>query len=71
MGVYYNGQLIGSIDISAVSGLTLYDGGGMTLGELYGWCHDGSRAIVRAYNRRLTQAEILQNFNAQRARFGI
>jgi len=62
MGVYYNGELIGNVDISAVSGLSLYDGGGMTLGELYGWCHDGARAEVKAYNKILSQSEVLQNY---------
>ena len=31
---------------------------------------DGKIAIVMAYNRKLTDAEIAQNFNAQRYRFG-
>ena len=32
---------------------------------------DGSIAAVKAYNRILTAAEISQNFNALRGRFGI
>jgi hypothetical protein len=32
---------------------------------------DGSISIVKAYNRSLTSAEIRQNFNATRGRFGI
>lgn len=32
---------------------------------------NGSLASVRCYNRQLTDAEILQNFNAQKDRFGI
>jgi hypothetical protein len=27
--------------------------------------------IVRIYNRRLSQSEMLQNFNAQKSRFGL
>ena len=32
---------------------------------------DGNIALVRAYNRVLTAAEVLQNFNAQKSRFGL
>tara|TARA_B110000971_G_scaffold178011_1_gene183848 strand:+ start:231 stop:914 length:684 start_codon:yes stop_codon:yes gene_type:complete len=32
---------------------------------------DGNIALVRAYNRVLTAAEALQNFNAQKSRFGL
>ena len=32
---------------------------------------NGSSAICRIYNRALSQAEILQNYNAQKARFGL
>ena len=32
---------------------------------------DGNIALVRAYNRVLTAAEALQNFNAQKTRFGL
>lgn len=33
--------------------------------------YKGSMGIIRIYNRALTSAEILQNFNADRSRFGI
>lgn len=33
--------------------------------------HDGDLDIVKLYNKELTAAEVLQNFNATRARFGI
>jgi len=32
---------------------------------------DGNIALTRAYNRVLTAAEVLQNFNAQKSRFGL
>lgn len=32
---------------------------------------NGSMAAIQAYNRALTQAEIIQNFNAHRGRFGV
>lgn len=71
MGFYYNGEHIASTSIAAVSGQTLYDGGGISIGTLYGWRHHGARAAFRAYNRVLTADEVTQNFNAQRGRFGI
>jgi hypothetical protein len=35
------------------------------------WNAKGNMAITRVYNRVLSASEILQNFNAQRGRFGI
>lgn len=35
------------------------------------WFLDGNIPIVRFYNKELTQAEVVQNFNAQRYRFGL
>jgi len=32
---------------------------------------DGNIALVRAYNRVLTAAQVLQNYNAQKSRFGL
>lgn len=40
-----------------------YTGGSLPL--------DGKIGLVRTYNRALTAAEVLQNFNAQRGRFGL
>lgn len=36
-----------------------------------GYYYDGNIAIVRVYNKALSPAEVLQNFNATRSRFGI
>ena len=71
MGFYFNGEHIASTSISAVSDQTLYDGGGISIGTLYGWRHQGARAAFRAYNRVLTAAEVLQNYNATKSRFEI
>ena len=35
------------------------------------YCSPGIIPIVRIYNRRLTQEEMLQNYNAQKGRFGL
>jgi len=37
----------------------------------FGYYQTGSTAIVQLYNRALTPTEVLQNFNAQRGRFGV
>jgi hypothetical protein len=72
--LYKNGQSVNS----AVSAL---NSGTITYGtqEFYvGWRHSGNAdpytgriAQTTIYNRALSQQEILQNFNATRARFGI
>lgn len=51
--------------------------GGMSIGAYGGYSgsrgyyYDGNLSICRVYNRVLTAAEIAQNFNAQRGRYGI
>lgn len=56
----------GSIDSTALSiGGTINDGGGQR-----DW-YKGNIPIVKVYDRVLTTAEILQNYNAQKARFGL
>jgi hypothetical protein len=71
MGAYYNGVFQGDIDISVLNGYPISDGGAITWGQLYGWRHDGARAGMRVYNRVLSASEVLQNFNAQKSRFGL
>jgi len=50
--------------------MTLYPYGTWAAGNT-GFSTDGQFAIARIYNRELSAAEIKQNFNAQRRRFGI
>ena len=54
---------------------TIYSGTGQfNIGAIYSFAGspaNGKIAITRFYNRVLTQAEVTQNFNAQRDRFGI
>ena len=68
--MYVNGQLITSSsgDTHNISSTTLNIGrhGGGT-----GYEHDGRMSNFKIYNRALTQAEISQNFNALRGRYGI
>lgn len=61
-GVYYNGRFQDSGSISGVSGFSLYDGGGISWGTLYGWHHDGARSFMRVYNKVLSESEVKQNY---------
>ena len=61
-GVYYNGVFQDSGSISGISGYSLYDGGGISWGTLYGWHHDGARSFMRVYNKVLSETEVLQNY---------
>lgn len=45
-----------------------YDGTGYQVNNTRWW--DGAMGIIRIYNRALTATEILQNYNANRTRFG-
>jgi|694.fasta_scaffold00120_69 hypothetical protein len=67
--LYIDGNLIGSGSSIAVQGLSVYDGGGMSIGTLYGWKHYGRRATFKVYNRVLTSTEIKQNYRALGRRF--
>lgn len=66
---YKNGASIGS----GTYGYNLASGTGTLyiMGDTGGEVMSGYCAIVRTYNRVLSAAEILQNFNADRARFGL
>lgn len=75
---YYNGSLIENVSLSSVVGNNIgnnYDVG------ICGWYRQptgiipeyfgGQIGIFRTYDRALNGSEIIQNFNADRARFGI
>lgn len=68
---YYNGIQTGDI-VNTVSGTI--NGGGYRYwvgGDLGGNPMSGQIAILRQYNRTLSAAEVLQNYNAQKTRFGL
>lgn len=76
MKVYMDGQYVSQRSVAAAQ---VYNGwwkiGGRTLTS---WANavtsaffTGSIAIAQVYNRELSSSEILQNFNAQRSRFGV
>lgn len=70
--IYVDGQDKGSKSKSGAltttsQGAAIGAFGGTSSGYYFG----GDIAIVRIYNKGLSQDEVLQNFNAQKARFGI
>lgn len=69
--LYINGVQVNS---DSQTGTIATDTGGQWIG-IYGgaggYPYNGSLSICRVYNRVLTAAEVLQNFNAQRGRYGI
>ena len=72
--VFINGIQVGS---NATTGLLSTNNSGMSIGVYggatgaRGYYFNGSIAIVRVYGRNLSLAEVVQNFNANRRRFGI
>jgi hypothetical protein len=66
--LYMNGVNVGSSGISPSGWGTFYRLGGLNFG---GEWLDGYIATTSIYNRALSETEIIQNFNAQRYRFGI
>ena len=67
---YFNNQLIGSV----TNANPVFDGSSnMTIGVESGSFSNfnGKMSNVRIYNRALTAAEVAQNYNALRGRFGI
>lgn len=72
--LYINGVLVNS---DTQTGTIATDTRGMSIGAYggtsgtNGYFYNGSLAICRVYNRVLSAAEIIQNFNALRGRFGV
>jgi len=66
---YTNGQLSWGSVPETSRGLNVYSIGRRASDGA--WNAKGNMAITRVYNRVLSASEILQNFNAQRGRFGI
>jgi hypothetical protein len=69
---YYNGVLNGSA-VSLTKALRSYGTADYYLfsGSGTDFSGNGKIAVARIYNRALTSAEVLQNFNASRIRFGV
>ena len=68
----WNFYLNGALDVTASDADTIPDmAASVKIGKAVDSSYEGQMAVVRVYNRYLTAAEILQNFNAQRGRFGV
>ena len=73
---YVNGSYVGQHNATNVTG-SIYDGTntdfvtGFVFGYVWGWRFIGGIYNIMVYNRLLSEAEILQNFNAQKGRFGL
>jgi hypothetical protein len=71
--VFANGVSVGSVahSLSSVLNTTtpLYIGS-YNGGEYAQWYH-GKIGIVRIYNTALTSAQVLQNYNADKAKYGL
>jgi len=69
--IYFNGALIttsSSIGATLTSSISqLYIGRDSTLSRYF----NGAVSLVTIYNRALSDSEILQNYNAQKSRFGL
>lgn len=59
--IYIDGQYINEVNIDAVAGQPIYDGGGIAFGTLYGWKHYGRRGSIKVWNRVLSEEEIRQS----------
>ena len=71
---YINGSQVGT---GITSGTISTNSGGMSIGAYGGYTgskgyyYNGSLAMCRVYNRVLSATEVLQNYNAQKSRFGL
>lgn len=73
---YINSNYVGQANATAVTGSIFNatgDGGGTgaVFGDVYGWRYIGSVNFIKIYNKVLSDAEIRQNFNAARGRYGL
>lgn len=68
--LYINGVQVNS---DGQGGTLATNSGGMTIGEFGGadYRYNGSIDVVRVYSKALSAAEVQQNFNAQKGRYGI
>lgn len=68
--IYVNGKLKNS---SSQTGVLGSPGGSPVIGSYQGtnYCMSGDISSIKIYNKALTAAEVKQNFNALRGRFGI
>ena len=71
--LYVNGVLIGSASFAAAA-TWQYSANCVKIGLMKGWANrylNGNVALARMYNRTLSPAEVTQNYNSVKGRFGI
>ena len=70
--IYRNGQYFNNIVIDFTINTDSYLSGQLSIGGGFQGRYSKSKiSIVNAYNRELTSSEVLQNYNAQKGRFGL
>ena len=70
--IYRNGQYFNNIVIDFTINTDSYLSGQLSIGGgSFGNFSKSKISIVNAYNRELTSSEVLQNYNAQKDRFGL
>ena len=67
---YVNGIQVGQVNAPAVTG-TIYTSGNIVFGNVWGWRYIGDIYSVKVYSKVLSVAEIQQNYQATRTRYGI
>lgn len=67
---YVNGEYLGEGIANNVGG-SIYTGGGLQFGNMYGWMFNGSIYNFMVHSKALTTSEVQQNYNALKGRFGL
>lgn len=67
---YVNGQFLGETGSTSITG-SIYTSGGFSFGNMYGWTFNGSLYNLFINSKALSSAEVLQNYQALRYRFGL
>ena len=65
--IYRNADLM----VSSPNHAALQNGSQFKIGGVYGGAYVGKIYQVLAYNKALSAAEVLQNFNTQKSRYGL
>lgn len=74
VSLYLDGDFQGSGSIATIGDDSLYDStnagpDALHFGYVAGWAHEGKRGPTRVYNKALSQAEITENFYAEKHRY--
>jgi hypothetical protein len=67
---YINGVFLGESASTSITG-SIYDSGGFQFGNMYGWTFNGTLYNLLINSKALTSAEVQQNYQALRGRFGL